>query len=174
MISRIYTTGFVVIFGVGAMLAPNETFARSGGFGGSGGIGGRSFQASSSFRPSALQSQIHVSPRNLRPPIHITSPIAPSRLHQRNLGFGVPLGSRLGIGVPLAVPVGSFPYGGYDVPPDYAEPFYQPSYADPDAVTGGIPDDVHPVVVHRPGCRSQTVILPAEDGGERTINILRC
>jgi hypothetical protein len=70
------------------------------------------------------------------------------------------------------MPDGSFPYD-YE-PSDYVDPYDQASSADPDMITGAVPDGVNPVVVHRQGCRSQTMTVPSETGGERSINIVRC
>ena len=144
MISRMYAAGFVIIVGLGLILAPNETFGRSG-------FGGMPFPISSGFRRSALRPPIQAFPRTFR-----------SLLHRRQFGFGVP----------LIMPDGSFPYD-YE-PSDYIDPYNQASYADLEIITGAIPDGVNPVVVHRTGCHSQTVTVPSKDGGERSINIVRC
>jgi hypothetical protein len=133
MISRIYAAGLVTIVGLGLILAPNETFGRSG-------VG-----------RSTLRATVHASPLTLR-----------SQLHSHRFGFGVP----------LIMPDGSFPYD-YE-PSDYADPYDKASSADPDMITGAIPDGINPVIAHRTGCRSQTVTVPSETGGERSINIMRC
>jgi len=145
MISRTYAAGFVVILGLGSMLAPTETFGRSAGF------VVRPFPTASGFRPAALRAPANVSPRTAR-----TLP------HRHPFGFRVP----------LIVPDDAFSYGTYYDASDYIGAYYQPWYADWDTVTGSIPDG--PLVAHRPGCRSQTVTVPSEGGGERPINVVRC
>jgi hypothetical protein len=37
-----------------------------------------------------------------------------------------------------------------------------------------MPVPVDPTAVHRSRCRTQTQKVPSEDGGERTVNIVRC
>jgi hypothetical protein len=133
MISRPYAAGLVTIIGLGLILAPNETFGRSG-------VG-----------RSTLRASIHASPPALR-----------TQLHRHRFGFGVP----------LIMPDGAFPYD-YE-PSDYVDPYDRASSADPDMATDAIPDGVNPVVVRRIGCRSQTMTVPSETGGERSINIVRC
>src|SRR5580704_7506124 len=113
MISRTYAAGFVVILGLGSMLAPTETFGRSAGF------GGKPFPVALGLRPAAL-----------RAPAKLSAQTARSRLHRRQFGFGVPL-------------VGSddtFSYGPYYDPSGYVGLYDQPWYADPDVVTGSFAD----------------------------------
>jgi hypothetical protein len=50
---------------------------------------------------------------------------------------------------------------------------YDAPYADLDA-TGAIPSGANPVFAYRPRCSLQTITVPSEDGGERSINITRC
>jgi hypothetical protein len=145
MISRTYAAGFVVILGIGSMLAPTETFGRSAGF------VGRPFPVASGFRPAVLRAPAKLSPQTAR-----------SRLHRRQFGFGVP----------LIVSDDTVSYGPYYDPSGYVGLYDQPSYADPDLVTRSIADG--PLAAHRPGCRSQTVTVPSEGGGERPINVVRC
>jgi hypothetical protein len=125
-----------------------STLASTETFGRSGGFGGRSIAIASGFHPPAL-----------RPP---------SLLHPRQFGFGVPPRRQFGAGVPLTV-LGGVHYG----PSDYIDPYDQPSLADPDA-TGAIPGDANPAFAYRPRCRVQTVTVPSEGGGARSINITRC
>jgi len=104
--------------------------------------------------------------------MHVPPPTVPLLRHRSQFGFGFP----------LTVPGGVFSYGTYYDPshatyPDpkvYVDRHYPPLFAEPNTVTGSIPAGVNPVVVYRPGCDSQTVTFPSEDGGERSINILRC
>jgi len=152
MISRTYAAGFVVVLTAGLMLVPNETFGRSGGG------GARSFPFASVFRPSPL-----------RPTVHAARRIEPNLLRRREDGFGVRPVWMGGFGVPLAVPGGSFTYDPDYNPGNVGEPYYRAD--EPDIVTGSVPMRMIP---YRPGCRTETVTVPAESGGESSINIVRC
>jgi len=74
-----------------------------------------------------------------------------------------------GFGVPLAAPGGSFTYDPDYNPGGFGEPDYGSN--EPDIVTGSVPVRMIP---YRPGCSTETVTVPAEDGGESSINIVRC
>jgi hypothetical protein len=125
------------------------TFAPNETFGRSG--YGRLFPVSSGFRPSAVRPPMQASPPNLR-----------SLLHLHQFGFGIPPNG----------PDGSFAYD--HGPSDHIDPYDQPASADPELVTGAIPDGVDTVAIDSTGCRSQTVTVPSDDGRERPINIVRC
>jgi hypothetical protein len=56
---------------------------------------------------------------------------------------------------------------------DYREQ-HQPSYVEPEIVTGAIPPRAYPILPFRPGCDTQAVTIPAENGEERSLNIVRC
>jgi hypothetical protein len=155
MVVRTYAAGLVVVIGVVFVLASNEACARSGGF------GARSFSVASGFRSPGLRP-------NFRPALQ------PGFRSGLRPGFRPALRSaffnrhRSGFGVPLTWPGGSY----YD-PSDYGAP-YEPLYFDPSGGEGEIPAEVNPVAIHRWGCRSQTVTVPSEDGGESSVNIVRC
>ena len=142
MITRVYAAGLVAVLCFGSVFAPNEAFARFGGF------GGRSFAFSSGFHAPALRT--------------------PFLAHRRAFGFDR-LRRQAGL-VPLTVLGGSALYG----PSDYIDPYLQPLAVEQDIVTGAIPGGGNPVFVYRRGCRTQTVTVPSEDGGDRAINITRC
>jgi hypothetical protein len=112
-----------------------------------GGFGGRSFAFSPGFHPSALRTPF---------------------LAHRRFGFER-LRRHDGLGVPLTV-LGGVGYG----PSDHVDPYFQPTDAEPDIVTGAIPGGGNPVFLYRRGCLTQTVTVPSESGGKRAINIVRC
>jgi hypothetical protein len=144
MVIRMYAVGLVVIIGLGLALAPNQAFGRSGGF------GGRSFAIAPAFRPPVLQRSLGFRSPALRQSV---------LLRRHRFGFGVPL---TGFG------------GSYYDPSDNANPYYQSSYAYPDMATGDIPVGYSSPVIHHRGCDSQSVTVPSESGGERSVNIVRC
>jgi len=152
MISKVCAASFVVIFGVASFLVPSDTFARSGGFGGR-----SSFSISPGFHFSVLRPSLHGFP----PAAHLPAHQRQSQL--RDFGFGLP----------LIVPGGAFGYSPYYAPLDYGGP-YQPSYVEPEIVTGAIPRFSYPILPIRRGCGTQAVTVPAENGEERSINIVRC
>lgn len=148
----------VLCFCVSVVLVPGETFGRGGSVGGSGFAG----------RPAAFGSRFH--PPALRPQ---------ARLQPHQPGFGGPLRHRFGYGfLPLTGYGGGFYAPGYA--PDYVEPYVeQPAEGEPET-TGAIPSPgpvrggFGPVIVYRPGCQTQTVTVPSGEGGDRSINIVRC
>jgi hypothetical protein len=100
-----------------------------------------------------------------------------SGFHQpRRFGFGGPLRHRLGYGLfPLTEFGGEYYSPGYGAP-NFVEPYHQPAEAELET-TGTIPGSFRPVIVYRlyrPGCQTQTVTVPSEHGGNRSINIVRC
>jgi hypothetical protein len=167
MVTRIYTAALIAVFSLGLMLVPNETFGRSGG------VSGR---LSSGFHPST-RSTSGFHPSTMRAPIHRPSPNASYLQHRRQFGFGFPL---IGWG-------GVYSYGTYSEPSDatnenpsvyvdqsnppsvYINQYSPPSNAEP---TSSISDRY--VYVYRPGCTSETVTVPWEEGKEHSINIVRC
>jgi hypothetical protein len=159
MISRFYAAGLAGALVFGVVSISTETFGRGGAFGG--GFGGRAFSMSSGFHPGAF-----------RAPAQGFSHHAGSPFNHRRLGPAVPL-----------IGPGAYSYGGYDYAPGYPAPAYQPPNDDSEITTGAIPSArvvpygayPYPVVIRRPGCQTQAVTVPAEDGsGDRTINIVRC
>ena len=155
MLMRMYAAGLAVGIAIVFALAPNEAFGRSGGF------GGRSFAMAPGFRSPVFQQSL-----GFRSPVfgHSLAFRSPALRQSLLLHRG-----RYGLGAPWAGLGGSY----YD-PADYFDPYYQPSYAGPDIATAEIPGGFDPPAIHHRGCESQTVSVPSEDGGERSINIVRC
>jgi hypothetical protein len=153
MTSRIFAAS-IVVFGIGAMVAPLETSARSGGF-----AAAPSLAARGAVRPSvATPSFAHVFM-----PHRMTGGIATIR------GFHV---SRLGDhrGRDFSPPWG-YAYVPNYYPSEYAVPNEDRPYAYP---AENFSERARPIVTHEPGCRTSTQTVPSEAGGERTINITRC
>ena len=151
MLMRIYAAGLAVIAAVSFTLVPNQAFGRAGGF------GGRSLSIAPGFRSSAFQR-----PLGFRTPALHHSLF----LHRHRFGFGAP----------LTGPLGPY-YDGWG----YTDPYYQSSYAYPDGPYPGgavaeIPSGFSPPVVRHRGCESESVTVPSERGGKRSVNvnILRC
>jgi len=132
--------------GLVAMLCLGSVLAPDEAFA-RGGFGGRSFGLSPGFHAPALRTPF---------------------LAHRRIGFER-LRRHDGLGVPLTV-LGGAAYG----PSDYVDPYFRPADAEPDIVPGALPGGGNPVFVYRRGCRTQTVTVPSEDGGDRAINITRC
>jgi hypothetical protein len=147
---RSLTPGFVVILGIGLVLAPAATSAKSGGFAG----GRASFQGAlraAPMRPAvaipqaaagnAAAAQIHVHRR------------VPFR-HRRDFGSPVIAGGDNGYAAGYAQ--GPAPYPGFDDP-------------GADGARGRVV-----YVPPPPGCRPDSQMVPSETGGERKITIVRC
>ena len=155
MISRMRAGGLAIVFCVSVVLVPGDACARGGGFGGRG-FAGRS--AAFGFHSLAF------GPR--------------AQLHAHAPGFGVPLRRHSGSGFLPLTGFGGGYYPGF-APPEYAVPFNRPVEVERD-ITGAIPtagpirEILVPLFPLRPGCPKQTVTLPAADGGETTIDIMRC
>ncbi len=132
--------------GLAAVLCFGSVFASDEAFA-RGGFGGRSFAFHSGFHAPALRT--------------------PFLAHRRAFGFDQ-LRRQAGL-VPLTVLDGSGLYG----PSDYVDPYSQPAI-EQEIVTGAIPSGAYPVFIGRRGCRTQTVTVPSEDVGKRSINIVRC
>jgi hypothetical protein len=146
MVSRVYLAGFIVILSLGTMLVSSESFGRSGGSGG---------RSSSGFHGSTSSGHHRSAMR--------------SSLNRRSASWGFPL------------------YGtGYYSPGTYSEPAEITNnnssnlnssvhvHAAPEPVSSSYPVSVYPVVFYHPGCNSQTVTVPWEDGQQRSVNIVRC
>ena len=147
----------VVFFCVSVVLVPGETFGRGGGLGGRGFVG-RSVSIGSGFHPPALRSQAQV---------HLRRPDFSPFRHRFGYGF-----------FPLTGFGGGYYGPGYGAP-DFVEAYDQPAEAEPETtgaipIPGLIPGGLRPVIVYRPGCQTQTVTVPSEDGDDRSINIVRC
>jgi hypothetical protein len=150
MVSRIYAAGFVVIFSLGTMFIPSESFGRSGGSGGrsSSGFHGSNSSGfhgsnSSSLRRSAMRSS----------------------LNRRRFGWGLPLYS-----------TGAYSPGTYSEPSETINnnSSNNNSSVHVNAAPETNPVSVYPVVFYRPGCNSQTVTVPWKNGKEHSVNIVRC
>jgi hypothetical protein len=159
MISRKQAGGLAVALCM-CVLVPGQTFARGGGGGGGGGFGARGF-----------------APRSLGTGFHAPALRPMARLHQH--GFGAPAHRRAGLGFfPLSGFGGAYYGSGYGSS-DYVGP--QEQSVAPELETTGVPAGVFPgagpVIVYRPpGCRTDTVAVPATAGGSRSVNvnITRC
>jgi hypothetical protein len=143
------------ILGIGTMIAPIETLARSGGF------AAPSLSARGVVRPS------------FAPPHSVHLPLQHGFSgefsgHMRDFRMARPGDRRGGQGFPLwwaGAYVPSYPYG-------YADPSWEGAYDYPPMAN--FSERSRPVVTYQPGCRTDTQTVPSESGGERTINITRC
>jgi hypothetical protein len=155
MASRIFAAG-IVVFGTGAMAAPVESSAGSGGF-----IAAPSFAARGAVRPSVAGPSAHTFlPRGMT-----------GRLPASTSGFRMSrLGDRRGPGFPLRW--GDATYVPNFYPSEYAASYGEFPYVYPPFEN--FSERSRPVVTYEPGCRTDTQTVPAENGGERTIHITRC
>lgn len=154
MLIRMYAAGLTVVIAMLFTLTPADAFARSGGF------GGRSFAMAQGFRAPAFRQSLGFRSAVFRQSLAFRSRIWRQSLFDRGrYGLGA-LWARLG--------------GSYYDPSDYFDSYYQPSYAGPNIATAEIPGATNLPVIYRRGCESQTISVPSEDGGERSINIVRC
>jgi hypothetical protein len=151
---RMYAAGLAVIAAVSSVVVPDQAFGRSGGF------GGRSFSIARGFRSPVLQRPLVFRSPALRQSLF---------LHRHRFGFGAP----------LTGPIGPY-YDGWDsMDPSYQSamgPYDQSSYVYRDGAAGEIPSGFNPPVVRHRGCESESVTVPSEHGGKRTVNvnIVRC
>jgi hypothetical protein len=145
MTSRILAAGIVAL-GIGAMAAPVESSA------GSGGLAAPSFLARGAIHPSIAARSAHT--------------FLPRIDGFRTSGPG----DRRGPGFPLWWGYASSVPNYY--PSEYVVPYGQFPYAYPP--TEDFSHRARPVVTHEPGCRTDTQTVSSESGGERTINITRC
>ena len=146
MVSRIYAAGFIVIFSLGTMLIPSESFGRSGGSGG-GSSSGFHGSSSSGHHKSAVRSS----------------------LNRRSAGWGLPLYST-GVYSPDTYSEPSRITN--DNSANQISSVHV--HSAPETVTNSIPVSVYPIVFYRPGCNSQTVTVPWKGGKEHSVNIVRC
>lgn len=193
MNSRI-AAGFLAVFATGLIVAPVETAARGGGFVG----GGRAMPAVGGFRGPIARPPIApvrpvVAPAATRAAPFARAPFARAPFarvpfarvpfarvpfgrvpfaHLRHRGF-------LSAGLPVSV-WGDAPwYSGYidpsyyySAPPDPAIYSYPATASPADSVP--VRERVIYVMPPRPSCSTQTYHVPAESGGERSINVVRC
>jgi hypothetical protein len=148
MATRRYAAGIIVFFSLALMLAPNETFGRSGGSAGSGGssAGSGASGGSSSSRSSGLHSAVHTNKGRLR--------------HHRRADFFNP-GFVYPVTVPSDVTDHDFPIENNPNPPS---PVVAPEI---------VPRRVNFVEYHM-GCHTETVTVPWDNGKEHSVNIVRC
>ena len=156
MTSRMFAASIVAL-GIGAMVAPVETSAGSGGL-----IAAPSLSARGAVHPSvAAPSFAHTSLRRGMTgafPTHVD-------------GFRMSRpGDRRGPGFPMWW--GYAPSVPNYYPSEYVAPTGESPYAYPP--TENFSERSRPVVTHPPECRTDTQTVPSESGGERTINITRC
>ncbi len=162
MVSRIILTSAVALVGIGSIVAP--VWARgafAGAFGG---------------HPAAFHAGMAHGPF-IRPHGPFIRPHGPFVAHARvRTAHGL---RRFGLrrNLLLSAPL----WAGFDdIGPYY---YYTGNYevageehatAAPAAVDGAPSRPVIPVMVYRPGCRTQTQTVPSEAGGTRSVNITRC
>jgi hypothetical protein len=184
MNSRI-AAGFLAIFATGLIVAPVETAARGGGFVG----GGRAMPVVGGFRGPIVRPPIApvrpaVAPAAIRPAPVARAPFARAPFAHAHFGR-VPFANLrhrrfLSAGLPVSVWGDGSWYGGYidpsyyyGAPPPAPAIYSYPATASP---AEGVPvrERVIYVMPPRPGCSTQTYHVPAEKGGERSINVVRC
>jgi hypothetical protein len=134
----------LVTLGIGTMIAPDETSARSGGF-----TAAPSLSAHGSVRSSFASP--HSALGHMRD-------FRTARLGDRRGGVGFPVWWAGGY-------LPSYPYG-------YADPFGEVPHAYP--LMENFSERSRPVVTYQRACRTDSQTVPSEGGGERTINITRC
>jgi hypothetical protein len=151
---RSITAGFVLLLGVGLVLAPAATSARSGGF-----AGGR----------ASFQGALRAAP--IRPAVAIPQPAAGNAAAaQINVHPQVPFRHRRHFGAPVAGWDGSGYETGYGQGP---APYLYPGLGFDEPGADGARGRVV-YVPPPPGCRPDSQVVPSETGGERKITILRC
>jgi hypothetical protein len=67
-----------------------------------------------------------------------------------------------------------FGFGGYGYENGCLDDYDNSCLDHPTNEDVAMPEPVDPTAVRRSGCRTQTQKVPSEDGGERTVNIVRC
>ena len=156
MVSRFVFAGVVALFALGSFAAPASA---KGAFGG----GHAGFAVHSGLHPHG--------------PLVAPGPFF-ARVHAHGIGLHRLAFPRDRFGARAPGPV----WWGFDAIGPYA--YYYPPYEQsgdaaagqqpaPPPVVEGAPQ-TKPVVIYRPGCRTQTQTVPSEFTGTRTINITRC
>jgi hypothetical protein len=185
MNSRI-AAGLLAIFATGLIVAPVETAARGGGFAG----GGRAMPVVGGFRgpiarpPIAAPVRPVAAPAGTRAAPFARAPFARAPFarvpfarapfaHLRHRRF-------FSAGLPVSIWGDAPGYSGYldpsyyyGAPPDPGIYSY-PATAAPAADVAPVRERVIYVMPPRPSCSTQTYRVPAESGGERSINVVRC
>jgi hypothetical protein len=165
MNNRIFAAGLAGAIGLGATLAPVEALARGGG----------SMMGGAGFHPGLSHGAFHpfVSP-SFVPPRPVAAPAAlPDHGFRVGSNFDAfRFRSRrfFSRGLPLAG-IGIY-YGDYDDQIADSVAYQQPVYLP--AGDGLVPAAGYQVAAERGVCRSQTVTVPAESGGQRRVTITRC
>jgi hypothetical protein len=157
------------MLGVGVLLAPVEAPARGGGF-----MAGRAGFAHGAFHSFVGQS--FVQPRPAPAPGAIqghgfrigSAALAPRLRFRRFFGTGLPLA---GIGITYG---GYDYYGGYGDQIAEAGAYGQPVYYPAADNFIPVPQAGYPFPSDRGVCRSQTLTVPSEAGGQRKVTITRC
>jgi hypothetical protein len=164
--NRRIAAGFLAIFATGLTVAPVETAARGGGFVG----GGRAMPVVRGFRgPIARPAIAPVRPAAAAPSLRAT-PFAHARFAPVPFGRGN-LRHRRFFSNGVAV-WGDAPwYSDYTDPASYYGSY--PAAASP-ADDVPVQERVIYVMPPRPGCTTQTYRVPADSGGKRSINVVRC
>jgi hypothetical protein len=160
---------FLAVFATGLIVAPAETAARAGGFVGARGMPMRVMPFHGGFRAPIARPAIVPRPAvNALAPARVrAAPFAHFR-HRRFFAGGLPI-----------TVWGDAPwYNGYNDPSGYVPPYQQPIYTYPTAAYPSPDTIVRERIIYvlppRPSCSTQTYLVPAERGGERSINIVRC
>ena len=168
MKSRSFVTSFVGILAIASMLLPVAANARGDGFVG----GSRGFAFRGTPRPFGVRP--FIAPRGVasfavrRPPAArmYAARFMPLQRAHRFFGPGLPA---TGIGVSYGSYYDPTLYGSYFDPTAYVAPAENViPYVQPTSTNAGQP------TAYTVGCRSQTVTVPSERGGERTVTITRC
>jgi hypothetical protein len=139
----------LAIVAIGSIAAPAEISAR-------GLVGGRALPL------------VGAHPPIVHPVLRAHTPLARFR-HRRFFDNGFPAGVWAypdGYGGSYSPAADAFPY---DAPPDS-----YPSAAPPPPYAGPVRERIIYVMPARPSCSTQTYKVPSENGGERSINIVRC
>ena len=180
MTSRMFAAS-IVLLGIGSMIAPVETSAKSGGL-----IAAPSLSARGAVRPSVA------APPSLRTSLphgmtgefrartgEFRAHTGEFRAHIRDFRMRdfrfARFGDRRRFG--FSPWWGYAPYFTSYYPSDYAAPYQDPPYAYPSTEyppTENSSERPRPVVVYQSGCRTDTEKVPSATGGEATVSVTRC
>jgi hypothetical protein len=166
---------FLAILATGLIVAPAETSARAG-LAGPRGMPMRAMPFHGGFRAPIAPAPIArpaIAPP-LRPAVNA---VVPRRIHAAPFGHVRHRGLFIG-GSPVAL-WGDAPwYNGYYDPSGYVPSYQQPIYTYPTAAYPAPETIVRERIIYvlppRPSCSTQTYRVPSEEGGVRSINIVRC
>jgi hypothetical protein len=153
----IRTVGIVAVLGIGLVLAPAVTSARSGGF-----AGGRA------------SSHGALGPAAVHPAVGIPQAPVGNAAAARMRAFSASPFRHRHVGSPATAWDGAG-YAGNDAGYDQGPLTYPyPAVADPTADGAPIRERLIYVMPPAPGCRSDSQMVRSESGGERKITIVRC